>query len=187
MNYMSRIGKQPVTISAGVELGVKDRVVSVKGPKGALTFALHPHATVVIEGGTATVSVKNPEDKKDNALWGTTRQLIENMIQGVTIGFTKKLEAIGVGYKAAAAGPKLTLEVGFSHPVVVNMPAGISVAVEKNTISISGIDKQMVGEVAAQIRRIRKPEPYKGKGIKYIDEVIRRKAGKAAKTGAAAK
>lgn len=184
---MSRIGKQPVVIPAGVEASLKDRVVSVKGSKGTLTLTLHPHIAVVIDGGAAMVSVKNAEDKKDNALWGTTRQLIENMIEGVTKGFNKKLEAVGVGYKVAASGPKLTLEVGFSHPVVITMPAGISVAVEKNTISISGIDKQMVGETAARIRRIRKPEPYKGKGIKYIDEVIRRKAGKAAKTGAAAK
>lgn len=180
---MSRIGKIPIEIPSGVDFNIVGATVTVKGPKGTLTVTLHPHVTVA----DGVVSVKNPEDKKDRALWGTTRRLIGNMIDGVTKGFEKKMEAVGVGYKAAAAGPKLTLEVGFSHPVVITMPAGIAVAVEKNTITVSGIDKQMVGETAAAIRRVRPPEPYKGKGIKYVDEVIRRKAGKAAKTGAAAK
>lgn len=180
---MSRIGKLPIEIPSGVDFKIVGATVTVKGPKGMLTATLHPHVAVA----DGVVSVKNPEDQKDRALWGTTRRLIGNMIDGVTKGFEKKMEAVGVGYKAAAAGPKLTLEVGFSHPVVITMPAGINVAVEKNTITVSGIDKQLVGEIAAAIRRVRPPEPYKGKGIKYVDEVIRRKAGKAAKTGAAAK
>lgn len=180
---MSRIGKLPIEIPSGVDFSIVGATVTVKGPKGTLTATLHPHVTVA----DGVVSVKNPEDQKDRALWGTTRRLIGNMIIGVTKGFEKKMEAVGVGYKAAAAGPKLTLEVGFSHPVTITMPAGVNVAVEKNTITVSGIDKQLVGETAAAIRRVRPPEPYKGKGIKYVDEVIRRKAGKAAKTGAAAK
>lgn len=185
---MSRIGKKPIIIPAGVEVKIDGQNVSVKGPKGALSLVMHPAACAKVadEGGIKSINieVKNKEDVKEKALWGLTARLVANMVFGVTNGYEKKLEINGVGFRAAASGNKLKLEVGFSHPVEYQMPQGISVAVEKNIISISGADKQMVGEAAAQVRRIKKPEPYKGKGIKYINEVIRRKAGKAVKAAA---
>lgn len=179
---MSRVGKKILEIPDKVDLKVDGRVVRVKGPKGELSLALHPHISVNIDGKQLTVGVKDENDGKDQALWGLFRRLIGNMVAGVTEGFEKKLEVNGVGYKVAMAGKNLKLDVGYSHSVEYPVPDGIQVSVEKNVITISGIDKQQVGEVAAGIRRIRKPEPYKGKGIKYIDETIRRKAGKAAKT-----
>jgi len=180
---MSRVGKKPLIIPEKVELKVENDMIRVKGPKGELSLATHPRVSINIEDGELTVSVKNENNVKDRALWGLYRRLIGNLVTGVTEGFEKKLEVNGVGFKIAMTGDVLTLHVGFSHPVDYKMPEGIEASVEKNVITIKGIDKQLVGEVAASIRRIKKPEPYKGKGIKYVDEVIRRKAGKAAKAG----
>lgn len=187
---MSRIGKKPIIIPAGVEVTIASEFVTVKGPKDTLSRNFHPHVRIAIAEAperTATVTVQNPDDRIDRALWGLSARLLENMIVGVTAGFEKRLEIVGIGYKASVAGSTLTLEVGFSHPVTFLLPAGIGAKVEKNTIIISGSDKALVGETAARVRSVRKPEPYKGKGIKYSDEIIRRKAGKAAKAGAAAK
>ncbi|MFH1597482.1 MAG: 50S ribosomal protein L6 [Patescibacteria group bacterium] len=184
---MSRIGKQPITITEGVTVKIAEDKMSVKGPKGELSLDLHPLVKIEAKDKQIILSVKKPQDKQSRSLWGTYRALIANQIVGVTEGFTKKLEINGVGYRVALAGKKMTLEVGFSHSVEYKLPEGIEGKVEKNTISISGIDKALVGQVAAEIRAIKKPEPYKGKGIKYDDEVIRRKAGKVVKTGADAK
>lgn len=180
---MSRVGKKPLAIPAGVTVTVADGEIKVKGPKGELKQALHPDVIVAIEGSELKVTVKNPDLKLDNSLWGLFRRLIENMIEGVTKGFEKKLEMNGVGYKANVTGKILKMDLGFSHDVDFKIPDGIAVSVEKNVISVSGIDKQLVGETAAQIRAFRKPEPFLGKGIKYSDEVIIRKAGKTAKSG----
>ena len=182
---MSRIGKLPITIPTGVTVDVKDRVITVTGPKGTLTFTHHERATVAITDGIITVTVRQPNNQNDRALWGLTRVLVANMIVGVTAGYEKKLEINGVGFKAQVNGDKLTLNLGFSHPIDFAIPAGLKITVEKNVVSISGIDKQLVGETAATIRAMKKPEPYKGKGIKYSDEVIRRKAGKVVKAAGA--
>lgn len=179
---MSRVGKKPLAIPSDVDVNLDADVLKVKGPKGELTLKIHPRVSVKIENSELTVQVKDEESVKDKALWGLFRRLIGNLVTGVTDGFEKKLEVNGVGYKVAMQGKDLKLDVGFSHEVIYPVPEGINIAVEKNLITVSGIDKQQVGEVAAGIRRIRKPEPYKGKGIKYVDEVIRRKAGKAAKS-----
>ena len=180
---MSRVGKKPLQIPSGVTMTVDTGIVRVKGPKGELTLTLHPHVIVAIEGADVKVTVKDPEYVKDKALWGLTRRLLENMVVGVVKGFEKKLEINGIGFKASVQGKVLKLDVGFSHEVNFPVPEGINVTVEKNIITVTGIDRQFVGEISAQIRRVKKPEPYKGKGIKYLDEVIRRKAGKtAAKT-----
>ena len=177
---MSRIGKKNIIIPEGVEIKIdKDEIVA-KGPKGELKQKIHPVINFEIKDGAVNLKVKNPEDKKQRALWGLFGSIIKNMIVGVTEGYEKKLEVIGVGFKVNLQGDLLVLNVGYSHPVEFKLPAGVSAAVEKNIIIISGIDKQKVGEAAAQIRRIRKPEPYKGKGIKYVDEIIKKKAGKAA-------
>ncbi|MBU1179485.1 50S ribosomal protein L6 [Patescibacteria group bacterium] len=182
---MSRIGKKPIIIPSGVEVTIHGQKVSARGPEGNLDLDIHEIAKAEIkeEEGKKTieVSVRNPEKLPDKALWGLTAKLIYNIVEGVSKGFEKKLEVNGVGYRVSLQGNKLKLEVGYSHPVEYTLPEGIGVKVEKNIIIISGIDKQLVGEVAAQIRKVRKPEPYKGKGIKYVDEVVRRKAGKAAK------
>lgn len=180
---MSRVGKKPLAIPAGVTVTVANGEVKVKGPKGELKQALHPDVSVAIEGSELTVTVKNPDLKLDNSLWGLFRRLIENMVIGVTNGYVKKLEMNGVGYKANVAGKNLKMDLGFSHDVDFAIPDGIAISVEKNVISVGGIDKQLVGETAAQIRAFRKPEPFLGKGIKYSDEVIIRKAGKTAKSG----
>lgn len=182
---MSRIGKKIRTLPAGVTLEVQGSDIVVKGPKGALKQKLHPRVTVVIKGSEVTVQVVNGENKRDRALWGTFSSIIENMIEGVTAGFKKQLEINGVGYKATLKGTSLSLDVGYSNPVEVKPLAGITFKVEKNVITVEGTDKQLVGEMAAIIRKVRKPEPYKGKGIKYIDEVIHRKAGKTAAKAAA--
>ncbi len=182
---MSRIGKKPIPIPGGVTVTVKDQALTVQGPKGTLTRRLSPYVTVVVEGQEVRVDVRNKEDNAERAVWGTTGAHIANMVNGVVQGFKKQLEVNGVGYRAAMQGKDVKLEVGFSHPVVFTVPDGITVAVEKNVLTVSGIDKELVGEVAAQIRNIRQPEPYKGKGIKYLEETIRRKAGKAAKTASA--
>ncbi len=188
---MSRIGKKALIIPAGVEVSLKPGAIEISGKKGKLQFNLHPHVTAEFkeyDGGKALFfSVTSPQDKKDRSLWGLSSRLVANMMHGVTNGYEEKLEVIGIGYKASVSGRKLALELGFSHPIEFELPQGIEAKVEKNFITISGIDKQLVGETASRIRRLRKPEPYKGKGIKYIDEVIHRKAGKAVKTGAAAK
>lgn len=179
---MSRIGLKPVVIPQGVKVGIKDQQVSVEGPKGKLTKLFHP--TMKIESVSGQLLVKRPSDARPHReLHGLTRTLLANMVQGVMMGYTKALQIEGVGFRAEAAGSSLTLNVGFTHPVIMKMPEGIIVTVEKQTlITVSGSDKQMVGEMAAQIRRVRPPEPYKGKGIRYVGEHIRRKVGKAAAT-----
>lgn len=176
---MSRIGKMPVAIPAGVEVTLgKDNLVTVKGPKGTLTQQMHPAMTLKQEG--AEILVTRPNDEKENrALHGLTRALLHNMVVGVTEGYKKNLEINGVGYRAAKEGNKLVLTIGYSHPVEVAEIPGITIEVpQPNQIVISGCDKQMVGQFAAEVREKRPPEPYKGKGIKYVDEVIRRKVGK---------
>lgn len=182
---MSRIGKKIRKLPSGVTAEVTANELVVKGPKGELKQSIHPRVTVVIKDGEITTQVVNPDAVRDRALWGTFSSIIENMLEGAATGFKRQLEINGVGYKAAVKGGNLSLEVGFSHPVEVKPLPGIKFVVEKNIITVEGIDKQMVGEMAAMIRRVRKPEPYKGKGIKYIEETIIRKAGKtAAKTAA---
>ena len=182
---MSRIGKKPIELPANTQVSVSGDILTVKGPKGVLNRKLHPSVKVEIEGNLVKVLVKNPENHKDNALWGLFRSLICNMVKGVNQPYEKKLEINGVGFKASLSGKKLVLNVGYSHPVEFSLPEGITCGVEKNVISLSGIDNQLVGEVAANIRKIKKPEPYLGKGIKYVEEVLRHKAGKAAKTASA--
>ncbi|MFA5318300.1 MAG: 50S ribosomal protein L6 [Patescibacteria group bacterium] len=180
---MSRLGKLPIEIPEKTEVKIQDDFIIIRGPRGELKQKLNPLAKVEIKDKEIIVSVKDEKDKKSRATWGLFRQLINNMVTGVNEHFEKKLEINGVGYRAAVSGNNLTLNVGYSHPVNYKLPEGIYGNVEKNVIIISGADKQLVGEAAAQIRKIRKPEPYKGKGIKYIDEVIRRKVGKAAASG----
>ena len=178
---MSRIGRMPVAIPAGVTVEVAEgNVVTVKGAKGTLTRELAKEMEIKIEDGTVVVT--RPNDlKRMKSLHGLTRTLISNMVVGVSEGYTKTLEVNGVGYKAAKAGKKLTLSLGYSHPVEMEDPEGIETKVEGNKIVVSGINKEKVGQYAAEIREKRKPEPYKGKGIKYSDEVIRRKVGKTGK------
>ena len=180
---MSRIGKIPVPIPSGVEVTIEGQDVRVKGPKGELTHTVAEPITVAkAEGGELSVERPNDE-RKSKALHGLSRTLISNMVVGVTDGYEKKLEIVGVGYRVALKSPtELEFALGFSHPVVVKAPEGISFAVEKPTaFSVIGIDKQAVGEVDANIRKIRKPEPYKGKGVRYAGEHVRRKVGKAGK------
>lgn len=178
---MSRIGKLPVAIPAGVEVKLEDgNVITVKGPKGTLTRKLVDDLT--IEVSDAEVTVTRPSDlKRYKQLHGLTRTLIFNMVEGVTKGYTKQLEINGVGYRAAKSGKKLTLTLGYSHPVEMTDPEGIETTVEGNKITVAGIDKEKVGQFAAEIRTKRPPEPYKGKGIKYTTETIRRKVGKTGK------
>ena len=179
---MSRIGKSPIPLPAGVEVTLAGRSVVVKGPQGQLQRELPGEITVQRED--STLVVQRPDDQRHNrALHGLTRSLVANMVIGVTTGYTKDLDIVGVGYRATARGPQqLELALGFSHPVVVDAPPGISFEVPAPTrVIVKGIDKELVGQVAADIRKIRKPEPYKGKGVRYVGEVVRRKAGKAAK------
>lgn len=178
---MSRIGKLPVALPAGVKVALKGCEMTVTGPKGTLSQLLHDRMNIAVESDQ--IIVKRPsEDQKDIALHGLTRSLVQNMVTGVTTGFEKKLEINGVGYRAEVSGKTLTLSLGFSHPVVYQLPEGITVTIEKQTkLSVAGIDKQLVGSTSAKIRSFREPEPYKGKGIKYADERILRKAGKAGK------
>ena len=178
---MSKIGKKLITIPDGVTISVTANIVKIKGPKGEAEVALHPKVLADLTGKELKVSVKNPNDRRQKALWGTFRSLLANAIAGVTAGFEKKLDIVGVGYKAQATGPKLVLNLGYSHPIELSAPEGVDIKVEKNTITVSGSDKQAVGQFSALIRSQRKPEPYKGKGIKYSDEVVRRKAGKVVK------
>ena len=177
---MSRLGKLPIEIPQGTQIKIEDNFVVVKGPKGELKEKLINLVKVDIKEKEIIVSVDNPENKKQRAMWGLYRSLINNMVIGVNEGYSKQLEINGVGYRATLNGKKLVLNVGYSHPVEYNLPEGIEGTVEGNVVTISGISKHLVGEVAAQIRKVRKPEPYKGKGIKYMDEIIRRKVGKAA-------
>jgi large subunit ribosomal protein L6 len=175
---MSRIGKKPVTLPKGVTLDLQGQVVAVKGPKGELRRSLHPEMQLALADGVLTVA-RPSEDKKHKALHGLTRTLIQNMVDGVAKGFNKTLEIQGVGYKAEAKPYGVNLIVGFSHPVKYEAPKGIKISVENNTVvKIEGADKEIVGQVAAELRAVRPPEPYKGKGIRYQGEQVRRKAGK---------
>lgn len=177
---MSRLGKQPVTLPSGVEASFADGVLTVKGPKGSLTEPMkNDIVTIAITDGVLTLTPAN-ESKEARALWGTYASLVRNMILGVTEGYERKLEIEGVGYRAEASGQKLTLNVGFSHPVVMEVPEGIAVVVEKNVITLTGIDKHALGQFAANVRKVKEPEPYKGKGIRYQGEYILRKQGKKA-------
>ena len=178
---MSRIGRMPIAIPAGVTVEVaENNKVTVKGPKGTLERVLPEEMEIKMEG--AEIVVTRPNDlKRMKSLHGLTRTLINNMVVGVTNGYEKKLEVNGVGYKVSKAGNKLTLNLGYSHPVEMEDPEGLESVVEGNTITVKGIDKEKVGQYAAEIRSKREPEPYKGKGIKYVDEVIRRKVGKTGK------
>ena len=178
---MSRIGKVPLPVPAGVEVKIDGQSVEVKGPKGTLSLVVAEPIAVALEESTVVVSRPNDE-RLARSLHGLTRTLIANNIQGVTEGFTKGLEIVGTGYRVAAKGNALEFALGYSHPITVEPPAGISFSVDGNTkITVHGIDKQAVGEVAANIRKLRKPEPYKGKGVRYAGEVVRRKAGKSGK------
>ena len=178
---MSRIGKKPITIPQGVTATVEGKLITVKGPKGSLDFTCHQDMTVNIKENELVV--ERPSDSKQHkSLHGTTRAVINNMVIGVNEGYVKKLKMIGVGYRAILKGNVITISAGFSHPVEMEIPEGLSVEIPKNTlINISGIDKQAVGEFAANIRGVRPPEPYLGKGIRYVDEYVRRKEGKTAK------
>ncbi|MEX2055072.1 MAG: 50S ribosomal protein L6 [Candidatus Andersenbacteria bacterium] len=180
---MSRIGKQPIPIPTGVTVSVDGFAVHVKGPKGELTTKIHPLITVAVKDSAVVCEVKRPT-KQTAALWGTTRANIANMVTGVTEGFTKQLELQGVGYRATLKGKNLEMALGFSHPVLITAPEGISFTVEKEFITIAGIDTVKVGQVAADIRKIRPPEPYKGKGVRYVGEKVRRKVGKVVGTTA---
>ncbi len=179
---MSRIGKVPIAIPSGVQVTVADRQVKVKGPKGELSFNYSTLVEISQEGEMIVIK-RNGDESQARAFHGLTRALVSNMVKGVSVGFEKKLQLIGVGFKAMVSGKKLILSLGFSHPIEFMIPEGIKIEndkEDKNGLVISGIDCQKVGETAAQIRKFRKPEPYKGKGIRYLGEVVRRKAGKAA-------
>lgn len=178
---MSKIGKKFISLPEGVQITLPGESVQVKGPKGELSVPLHRAIRIETKDQKVFVSVAKPDDRRQKALWGTFRSLVANAILGVTQGFEKKLEIVGVGYKAAVDGSKLILSLGFSHPVEIAIPKGLEVRLEKSIISISGMSKQEVGEFASLVRSKREPEPYKGKGIKYVDELVRRKAGKVVK------
>lgn len=176
---MSRIGKRPVSVPNGVTVTINGRNITVKGPKGELSRALHPDMQVKLENGTVTVNRPSDEDQH-RALHGLTRSLIANMVEGVTQGFKKQLEITGVGYKAEVKPYGLLMSLGYSHTIEVKAPGGVKLtAPQPTTVIVEGADKEVVGRVAAEIRKLRKPEPYKGKGVRYSNEVIRRKAGKA--------
>ena len=181
---MSRIGRQPIELPGGVDVKIDGTHVSVKGPRGTLERSLHPEMKLVQEDGT--IRVERPSDEAvHRSLHGLTRTLVANMVEGVTKGYEKRLEIVGVGYRASLRGQDLEIAAGFSHPVIVQRPEGVEFEVPQPTrITVRGNDKQAVGEIAAKIRKIRPPEPYKGKGIRYEGEHVRKKAGKAAKTSA---
>jgi len=180
---MSRIGRLPIAVPSGVDVTIAGRELTVKGPKGTLSRTLHPDMKVSQEDGTIVVS-RPTEQKTHKQLHGLTRTLVNNMVIGVTDGYRKGLEITGVGYRAALNGNKLTLNLGYSHPIEIDPPEGISFEVENPTrLAVVGIDKELVGQIAAKVRQTRKPEPYKGKGVRYSGEYIRRKAGKAGKIG----
>ena len=181
---MSRIGRLPITVPVGVEVSLVGRAITVKGPKGTLARDLHPDMTVVHEADSLLVS-RPTEGKMHRQLHGLTRTLVANMVEGVTTGYRKGIEITGVGYRATKVGDKLQLNLGYSHPIEIDPPTGISFEVENPTrLAVVGIDKELVGQIAAKVRSTRKPEPYKGKGVRYSGEYIRRKAGKAGKIGA---
>jgi len=178
---MSRIGKKPVTIPSGTKVEVDGNTLTVSGTKGKLTRTFRPEVSLVLEGNSLVVN-RRGDAKLERALHGLSRTLVFNMVEGVTNGFTKSLELVGVGYRCQLQGQKLVIQVGYSHPVEIEAPQGIEIAVEGTTkVHVKGADKQLVGDVAAKIRSVREPEPYKGKGIKYSFEKIRRKAGKSGK------
>ncbi len=177
---MSRIGRKKIKIPESVTISLAKNRVEVKGPKGTLSFNFHRKIKVSQQDQSIVVEPYDINKLGSKALWGTTRMIIANMIKGVKDGYKKKLEVNGTGYKAAISGKKLVMELGFSHPVEIEAPEGIEFSVDKNIITVAGIDKQLVGEMAARIRSKKKPEPYKGKGIRYIDEYVRRKTGKKA-------
>lgn len=174
---MSRLGKRPIAIPSGITVEVKDNTVSVKGPKGTLSFEYKSDVSIsVAEEGV--VIEKKGKSKEAPAIWGTTARMVENMITGVTAGFQKQLELNGVGFRMSVAGKKINLALGFSHPVEVEIVEGVEVKVEGNTMTVSGIDKHLVGQFAANVRKLKPVEPYKGKGFKYVGEFVRRKEGK---------
>ena len=177
---MSRIGKQPIEIPAGVTITVGDKDITVAGPKGSLVVPVQPQTETKVEG-TQIVVTRKDDEPKSRAWHGLQRALLNNAVQGVTKGFEKKLEINGVGFRLQGGGKQIEMALGFSHPVKYTAPEGVELKTEKMEITVSGIDKQLVGQVAAEIRALKKPEPYKGKGIKYADEFIVRKAGKAGK------
>jgi large subunit ribosomal protein L6 len=180
---MSRIGRLPITVPAGVDVTLDGRVITVKGPRGSLTRELPPRIEVARDGDAIVVS-RPTETKLDKSLHGLTRTLVNNMVVGVTSGYRKGLEIVGVGYRAQKVGDKLHLALGYSHPIEIDPPDGISFEVESPVrLAVVGIDKELVGQVAAKVRSTRKPEPYKGKGVRYAGEQVRRKAGKAGKIG----
>ncbi len=179
---MSRVGKKPIGIKEGVTVSIEGQNIQIKGPKGELSFTMNSNLLAKVDDNTLNLELKK-ESKKSRELHGLTRTIINNMIIGVADGFEKKLEFHGVGYRANVEGRDLVLNLGFSHPIKYSPREGIDIKVDKNVITVSGIDKQLVGQTAAEIREFRKPEPYKGKGIKYEFEHIRRKAGKAAAKG----
>ncbi len=176
---MSRVGKVPIPLASGVEVEVADGIVKVKGPKGALEQRVVPHTSIEV-GGDAAVVQRDGDSKTARSMHGLMRSLLANMVHGVTGGFTKQLEIQGVGYRAAASGKTLNLLLGLSHPVDIPVPEGLSVSVQENIIKVEGTSRQAVGQFAAEIRKQRPPEPYKGKGIRYVGERVRRKVGKAA-------
>ena len=180
---MSRIGKQLIELPAGVTVETKDNLVTVKGPKGQLERTFDSCISVLQENNHVSVDIVNKENKKERSLWGTYASHLKNMVEGVSTGFKKQLEINGVGYRVAMQGKDLKLEVGYSHSVIFNISEGVQASVEKNVINLESSNKELIGQVAAEIRAVRKPEPYKGKGIKYMEEVIRRKAGKTASKG----
>jgi large subunit ribosomal protein L6 len=177
---MSRVGKKPIQIPEKIKVTYNDRVLSVQGEKGVLTRSIHPDVDLKIEDKTLTIRVDR-QDKKTKALWGMTRALVSNMVSGVSAGFERALEINGLGYRAELKGNSIELQLGYSHPIAFPLPEGITAKVDKNIIRLSGIDKDLLGLTASSIRRLRPPEPYKGKGVKYMEERIIRKAGKTAK------
>lgn len=184
---MSRVGKRPIAIPAGVTTVMSPGKISVRGPKGEVEVLVHPHVTVREDDAVFRVTVAAPDKKRDRALWGLTARLMENAVMGVTRGFDRQLEIHGVGFRVELRGNVLDLALGFSHPVHFELPPGVTATVEKNTITLRAVDRQLLGDTAARIRRLRKPDAYHGKGVRFAGEVLKLKPGKAAKGGAAAK
>ncbi|NMB48246.1 50S ribosomal protein L6 [Candidatus Kuenenbacteria bacterium] len=179
---MSRIGKKPITIPTGVTVTLLGHDFKAKGPKGELSYRVNPRVQIKQKDNEIVLSITDKNNLTDRALWGTMRQVVANTITGVSVGYRQQLEIKGVGYKAEIKGQILVLSVGYSHPVEFKLPVGITGSVDKNIITLESINKELLGETAANIRKVRKPEPYKGKGIRYIDEVVLRKAGKQVKS-----
>lgn len=181
---MSRIGKKPILLPSGIDLAVEAGKVIVKGSNATLTIPLPPHASIALQDDprSAVVTVEDEMNVSQRAIWGLTRQLVQNAVQGLQKPYEKSLEFVGVGYKVALEGRTVVMDVGYSHPIKFPLPEGVDGKVDKQVLNLSSADKYLLGETAAQIRRYRPPEPYKGKGVKYVDEVIRRKAGKTAKS-----